>query len=56
VVAVSFSSMSKELEQMGRSQQMEGSKEKARLLKEEYLRAQAVLKREIEYGSTKAQN
>jgi HPt (histidine-containing phosphotransfer) domain-containing protein len=56
VGAMRLSTMSKELEQMGRSQEMEGSKEKARLLKEEYLRAQALLKTEIESGSTKAPN
>jgi HPt (histidine-containing phosphotransfer) domain-containing protein len=50
VGAMKLSNLSKELEQMGRSQEMEGSKEKAHLLREEYNRVQAALIKEIEMG------
>jgi HPt (histidine-containing phosphotransfer) domain-containing protein len=47
VGAMHLSAMSKELEQMGRSGAMEGVKDKAEMLKEEYMRVLAALEAEI---------
>ncbi len=47
VGAMHLSTMSKELEQMGRSGAMLDAKDKAEMLKEEYMRVQAALEAEI---------
>jgi len=51
VGALYLSSLSKELEMMGRSQTLQGAKVKADLLKSEYLRVLAALEAEIGSGN-----
>jgi len=50
VGAMRLSALSKELEQMGRSGVMEGMKDKAEMLKEEYMRVLVALEVEIKAG------
>jgi HPt (histidine-containing phosphotransfer) domain-containing protein len=52
--AMRLSALSKELEQMGRSNAMNGVKEKARMLEAEYKRVMTALKTEIELANESA--
>jgi HPt (histidine-containing phosphotransfer) domain-containing protein len=52
VGAMRLSAMSKELEQMGRSQIMEGAKKKAERLSAEYARVMTALETEIKHSAT----
>ena len=52
--AMRLSALSKELEQMGRSNTMDGVKDKARMLEAEYMRVMTALKTEIELANESA--
>ena len=49
--AMRLSALSKELEQMGRSNAMDGAKDKAKMLEAEYMRVMTALKVEIELAN-----
>ena len=51
VGAMRLSAMSKELEMMGRSNVMDGAKEKAEMLKDEHMRVMTALDAEIKAGN-----
>jgi HPt (histidine-containing phosphotransfer) domain-containing protein len=54
VGAMRLSALSKELEQMGRSNTMNGAMDKAKMLEAEYIRVMAALKNEIELAADSA--
>ena len=54
--AMRLSALSKELEQMGRSNAMDGVKDKAKILEAEYMRVMTALKTEIELANESANN
>ncbi len=54
--AMRLSALSKELEQMGRSNAMNGVKDKAKMLEAEYMRVMTALKTEIELANESANN